>query len=99
MFIEIQSKQIEFYSVTLHITADFSGLRYILFYYPMISGFIGISTNLCLILFIGFMCWCYINRTWISNQKEILFKIILKHQVKYLIYQVVNNVKNMWKMK
>lgn len=76
MFVEVQSKQIEFYSVTLHITADFSGLRYILFYYPVISSFIGILTNLFLILFIGFMCWCCINRTWIIQQKECFIKRI-----------------------
>lgn len=73
---EIQSKQIEFYSVNLHITADFSGLRYMMFYYPVICGFIAISMNLFFILFIGFMCWCCINKTWISNNKKSFIKSI-----------------------
>lgn len=75
---EIQSKQIEFYSIFLHITADFSGLRYMMFYYPVICGFIGISTNIFFILFIGFMCWCCINKTWISKNKKSFIKSIDK---------------------
>lgn len=41
VFVEIQSRQIQFYSVTLHITAHFSGLRYIMFHWPILSGTIG----------------------------------------------------------
>lgn len=41
VFVEIQSKQIQFYSVTLHITAHFSGLRYIMFHWPILSACIG----------------------------------------------------------
>lgn len=43
VFVEIQSKQIQFYSVTLHITAHFSGLRYIMFHWPILSASIGES--------------------------------------------------------
>lgn len=43
VFVEIQSKQIQFYSVTLHITAHFSGLRYIMFHWPMLSACLGMS--------------------------------------------------------
>lgn len=41
VYVEIQSKQIQFYSVTLHITAHFSGLRYIMFHWPLLSASIG----------------------------------------------------------
>lgn len=41
VYIEIQSHKIQFYSVTLHITADFSGLRYIMFNYPWMSAAVG----------------------------------------------------------
>lgn len=41
VLVEIQSRQIQFYSVTLHITAHFSGLRYIMFHWPILSGIIG----------------------------------------------------------
>lgn len=41
VFVEIQSKQIQFYSVTLHITAHFTGLRYIMFHWPIMSACLG----------------------------------------------------------
>lgn len=41
VFVEIQSKQIQFYSVTLHIIAHFTGLRYIMFHWPILSASIG----------------------------------------------------------
>lgn len=41
VFVEIQSRQIQFYAVTLHITAHFSGLRYIMFHWPILSATIG----------------------------------------------------------
>lgn len=43
VFVEIQTKQIQFYSVTLQITAHFSGLRYIMFHWPVLSASIGTS--------------------------------------------------------
>lgn len=43
VFVEIQTMQIQFYSVTLHITAHFSGLRYIMFHWPVLSASIGTS--------------------------------------------------------
>lgn len=41
VYIEIQSHKIQFYSVTLQITADFTGLRYIMFNYPWMSAAVG----------------------------------------------------------
>lgn len=53
LFIEIQSRHIEFYSATLMINAHLSGLRYIMFNWPILSTIIGIGTNL---FFITFVC-------------------------------------------
>lgn len=50
VFVEIQSRQIQFYSVTLHITAHFSGLRYIMFHWPILSASIGWYNLLLLLL-------------------------------------------------
>lgn len=44
VFVEIQTRQIQFYSVTLQITAHFSGLRYIMFHWPVLSAAIGKSS-------------------------------------------------------
>lgn len=41
VFVEIQTKHIQFYSVTLQITAHFSGLRYIMFHWPVLSASLG----------------------------------------------------------
>lgn len=39
--IEIRSEKLQFYSVTLHITAHFTGLRYLMFHRPILSAIIG----------------------------------------------------------
>lgn len=51
VFVEIQSRQIQFYSVTLHITAHFSGLRYIMFHWPILSASIGLSSHITIVFF------------------------------------------------
>lgn len=53
LFIEIQSRHIEFYSATLMINAHLSGLRYIMFNWPILSTIVGIGTNL---FFITLVC-------------------------------------------
>nr|XP_033321529.1 seipin [Megalopta genalis] len=51
--IEIQSRHIEFYSATVTINAHLSGLRYLMFHWPILSAVVGISTNL---FFIALVC-------------------------------------------
>lgn len=41
VYVEIQSQKIQFYTVTLHIEADFTGLRYIMFNWPILSAIVG----------------------------------------------------------
>lgn len=41
--IAVLSKEIQFYSAKLHITANFSGLRYLMFNWPILSAVIGLS--------------------------------------------------------
>lgn len=41
VYVEIQSRKIQFYSVTLHIVAHFTGLRYIMFHWPLLSASVG----------------------------------------------------------
>lgn len=52
IFIEIQSRHIEFYSANLMINAHLSGLRYWMFYWPILSAFVGIGTNLFFIMLV-----------------------------------------------
>ncbi|XP_031839595.1 lipid droplet biogenesis associated protein seipin [Nomia melanderi] len=51
--IEIQSRHIELYSATVMINAHLSGLRYLMFHWPILSAIIGIGTNL---FFIALVC-------------------------------------------
>lgn len=46
VYVELQSQKIQFYTVSLHIVADFSGLRYIMHNYPVMSAIVGKSYNL-----------------------------------------------------
>lgn len=41
VYVEIQSQKIQFYTVSLHIVADFTGLRYIMFNWPVVSAIVG----------------------------------------------------------
>lgn len=52
IYVEIQSQNIEFYSASLSINAHLSGLRYLMFHWPVLSSIIGISTNLFFIILI-----------------------------------------------
>lgn len=53
IYIEIQSRHIEFYSATIMINAHLSGLRYLMFHWPILSAIVGIGTNL---FFMALMC-------------------------------------------
>uniref|UniRef100_A0A4W6F0M0 Seipin n=1 Tax=Lates calcarifer TaxID=8187 RepID=A0A4W6F0M0_LATCA len=43
--IEILSSKVQIYSSELYIHAHFTGLRYLLFYFPVISALVGVSSN------------------------------------------------------
>ncbi|XP_033180429.1 seipin isoform X1 [Bombus impatiens] len=61
IYIEIQSRHIEFYSASITINAHLSGLRYLMFHWPILSGIVGIGTNL---FFIALVCTlCYLHFT------------------------------------
>lgn len=60
VFVEIQSHQIEFYKVTLHITANFSGLRYLIHNFPLLSALLGVSSNFVLLFVSAVAVWYFI---------------------------------------
>lgn len=68
VYVEIQSHKIQFYTVTLHISADFTGLRYVMFNFPAMSALVGISTNLFFILIVFVLSWYHwSDTTWVKN--------------------------------
>ncbi|XP_016986519.1 seipin [Drosophila rhopaloa] len=69
VYVEIQSQKIQFYTVTLHIVADFTGLRYIMFNWPVLSAIVAISTNLFFILVIFLLSWYHwSDASWLQSK-------------------------------
>lgn len=50
--IEIMSSKVQIYSSDLYIHAHFSGIRYLLYYFPVISAIVGVSSNFIFLSFI-----------------------------------------------
>ncbi|XP_055902254.1 seipin [Eupeodes corollae] len=68
VYVEIQSHKIQFYTVTLHISADFTGLRYVIFNFPAMSALVGISSNLFFIMIVFILSWYHwSDTTWVKN--------------------------------
>ncbi|XP_045174791.2 seipin-like isoform X2 [Mercenaria mercenaria] len=55
--VEVQSKKVEIYTAVLKIFAQFSGIRYFLYYWPVTSAIIGISWNFSVLSFIALLSW------------------------------------------
>ncbi|KAJ3588520.1 hypothetical protein NHX12_012112 [Muraenolepis orangiensis] len=56
--LEVLSREVQIYSAQLHIYARLTGLRYLLFQYPVMSAVVGVSSNmlfLSVLLFFGYM--------------------------------------------
>ncbi|XP_072171812.1 seipin-like [Diadema setosum] len=55
--LEVKVKQLEIYHSTLQIHAQFTGLRYLMFYWPMTSAFFSVVTNFVFLSFLSIMMW------------------------------------------
>ncbi|CAN8000362.1 unnamed protein product, partial [Ixodes hexagonus] len=55
--IVIRNKFIEVYTATLRIYADFTGLRYLLYNWPLSSALVGISTNFFFVALVALLSW------------------------------------------
>ncbi|OWK17266.1 BSCL2 [Cervus elaphus hippelaphus] len=75
--IEIHSKRIQMYGAYLRIHAHFTGLRYLLYNFPMTCAFVGVASNftfLSVIVLFSYMQWVNIrNRK--RSRKEVQRKI------------------------
>ncbi|MBZ3887873.1 Seipin [Sciurus carolinensis] len=70
--IEIHSKRIQMYGAYLRIHAHFTGLRYLLYNFPMTCAFIGVASNftfLSVIVLFSYMQWVNIRKRE-SSRKE-----------------------------
>ncbi|MEQ2306396.1 hypothetical protein AMECASPLE_007887 [Ameca splendens] len=50
--IEILSSKVQIYSSHLYVHAHFTGLRYLLFYFPVLSAFVGVASNFTFLSFL-----------------------------------------------
>lgn len=53
----IRNSHIEVYMATLKIYADFTGLRYLLYNWPLTSAVVGISTNFFFVSLVALLSW------------------------------------------
>ncbi|XP_013145485.1 PREDICTED: seipin [Papilio polytes] len=60
-YVEVQSRHAQVYSCELHAQAHFSGLRYLMYYWPRISALIGISTNLFFVSLVFILSWYHLQ--------------------------------------
>lgn len=71
VFVEIQSAAVQFYDINLQITAQFTGLRYFMFHWPVLSAVIGTTTNLILILLVLLLSWYHWSDTaWVDDARD-----------------------------
>ncbi|KAI4475631.1 hypothetical protein M0802_015082 [Mischocyttarus mexicanus] len=59
IYVEIKSRFIEFYSASLLINAHLSGLRYLMYHWPILSAIIGIGTNLFFLALISILSYLH----------------------------------------
>lgn len=74
VYVEVQSRHVEIYSANLYIYAHFTGLRYLMFNWPLLSAAVGVSSNL---FFLGVICalsWCHLTRNNEDEEEEFAFK-------------------------
>ncbi|XP_065309653.1 seipin [Dermacentor albipictus] len=57
----IRNSHIEVYTATLKVYADFTGLRYILYNWPLTSAVVGISTNFFFVSLVALLSWNHLT--------------------------------------
>jgi len=85
IYVEIQSRFIELYSASIHIQAHLSGLRYLMFHWPLLSAILGVLSNLFVIAFIFSLSWYHL---YIQNEQgQYMFINFIKESLSEKIYQ------------
>ncbi|UYV78313.1 BSCL2, partial [Cordylochernes scorpioides] len=61
--LQVQNPKIEIYSSVLKIHATFTGLRYYMFYWPLTTGFFGVTTIFFFLSLIALFSWYHYTAT------------------------------------
>ncbi|CAK6449631.1 unnamed protein product [Pipistrellus nathusii] len=78
--IELQSRRIQLYGASLRIHAHFSGLRYLLYNFPITCAFIGVTSNftfLSVIVLFSYLQWVW-GSVWPYNPFDLQANIRLR---------------------
>ncbi|CRK89515.1 CLUMA_CG003240, isoform A [Clunio marinus] len=72
VYIEIQSRVVEFYSVSLQLIAHFTGLRYLIYNFPLISALIGIVSIFIVLAVITLLLWYHYDYEldWVDEARR-----------------------------
>ncbi|CAH2098837.1 unnamed protein product [Euphydryas editha] len=60
-YVELQSRFVQVFSSELQIEAHFTGLRYVMYYWPKISALIGISSNFFFVSLMFILSWYHLQ--------------------------------------
>ncbi|VVC38067.1 Seipin family [Cinara cedri] len=60
IYFELLDYDIQIYSANINIIANLSGLRYLMFHWPILSAILGIGSNLLFVFFVFSMSWRHI---------------------------------------
>lgn len=55
--VEVTSRHVEFYGATLRIHATFTGLRYVMYHYPLVAASIGIGICMIFLSTVVLLSW------------------------------------------
>lgn len=72
--VEIQTRFVELYSATMLIHAHLTGLRYLMFHWPILSAAVGISSNLLFILLMFSLSWWHLSHYDDSEGDELKYE-------------------------
>ncbi|CAH2061936.1 unnamed protein product, partial [Iphiclides podalirius] len=96
VYVELQSRFAQTYACELHIQAHFTGLRYLMYYWPRTSAVVGISSNLFFVSLIFVLSWYHLQdglpeflkstfggaEVKLEDEKKLLGKVKLERETK-----------------
>lgn len=71
-YIEVQARQVEIYSANFLIRAQFSGLRYLMYYWPIITAVFIICFNFVIMTIISYLSWNQISSFFFKEDAGVM---------------------------
>ncbi|KAK3923661.1 Seipin [Frankliniella fusca] len=90
--VEIQTRFVELYSATMLIHAHLTGLRYLMFHWPILSAAVGISSNLFFILLMFSLSWWHLSNTDDSDSEDMAYENIKDQSKEKLGFEFIGEL-------